>query len=248
MKRSFHFTCRRLPARAAILALCSASQLSGAVQVLLNGTISTGEWGFTTFLDETEVGSRAWSFRNDLNPMAPINTGGALSNVTPVAVTTTGGSDLIISGANFAALSGFDWGSGFSDQAARNAMSNGSGFFGEFSITIAPSAVVSGTTYRVELLAFARFAEDRRFNVSANGVDQVTDWTILNAPPYNQVLEFDVLADEAGIVLNLGPGSVETGVDTLAYVHALAITPIPEPNQLAVLGVFALGLLFRRAR
>ncbi len=207
--------------------LCAAGTLSAAPEALLNGTINTGEWGFTTFLDQTEVGSRAWSFRNDTDPLAPINTGGILSNVTPAAVTTTGGSDLTISGAGFAGISGFDWGATFTDRAARNAMANGAGFFGEFSITIDPAILVSGTTYHVEILAFAGFAGDRRFNVSANGVDRVTDWTIFNATPYNQVLEFDVVADAGGIVLNIAPGSPEAGVDTNPYIHALAITPIP---------------------
>lgn len=211
-------------------ALGMANHSTAAPEVLLNGTLSTSALGFTTFLDETEVGSRAWSFRNNTNPMAPINTGGALSTVTPEAVTLTGGSDLTITGALYAGITGYNWGAGFTDQAARNAMTNGTGFFNSpMSITIEPSALINGQVYRVELLAFTGFAPDRRFNVTANGVDRVTDWTILNTSPFNQVLEFEVAADAGGIVLDITPGSEG---DTNPFIHGLAITPLSEDTDM----------------
>ncbi len=227
------------------------STFAHGAEILLNGATSSSAWGFRTFLDVTTTGSRAWVLRNSNDAMSPIATGGALSSVTPTAVTLAGAPDLTITGALHAPLAGFLW-SGDPDQAARDAFSNGTGFHtggGTMTINIPASVALTGTTYHVEVLAMAGFSLDRRFNVNANGTDFATNWTVIaNAlDNFNDVLEFDVPANAGGITFTITPGT-DGGVDTNPYLHAIAISPVPEPGSAALLGAAGLLLARRRTR
>ena len=199
-----------------LVATGAFSSAHGA-EILLNGATSTSAWGFRTFLDVTTTGSRAWVLKNSTDPVSPIATGGALSSVTPTAVTLAGAPDLTITGALHAPLGGFAW-SGDPDQAARDAFSNGTGFHtggGTMTVNIPASVALTGTTYHVEVLAMASFSLDRRFNVSANGTDFATNWTVIaNAPDnFNDVLEFDVPANAGGITFTITPSAADGRID-----------------------------------
>ncbi len=233
-----------------ILTVGFTASVTNGAEILLNGATSTSQWAFRTFLDSTQPGSRAWVLNNSSNPLPPIQTGGLLSSLTPISVSLTGAPDLTITGSLHAGISGFSW-SGDPDQAARDTLTNGSGFYnpGTISLNIPASIATTGQLYHVEVLSFAAFAADRRFNVSANGTPFATNWTIIaNAPNnYNDVLEFDLAANSSGITVNFSLGS-DPGVDTLPFVHAIAITPIPEPSStLLLVGSSALALR-RRSR
>lgn len=216
-------TLKSLGAFTAVLFFLTNDRALGADEILLNGTTSEGVFAFTNFLDTTEIGSRAWSFRVDEAVLEPIETGGELASVRPVAVGLSGGEGLVFgAGTAHAGVGGFAWG-GVSDQAARDAMSNGSGFHSLSTIRVEPSVASEGTTYLVELLSLAAFAPDRRFNVTANGLPRVTDWTILAGAPFNRVLEFEVVADANGILLEIAGGSEG---DSNPYLAGMALTPI----------------------
>jgi hypothetical protein len=193
-----------------------------------------GVWAFRNFLDETKVGSRCWVFKNSAAPVAPIVTAGELTSVTPVATQLDGLPDLTITGANHAGLSGYEW-TGDPDKPARDAFSNGSGFYttATMNIRIPPSIATEGRLYRMEILALAYpdpAWPDRRFNVAVNGVPLIQNWQVLLAGNYNSVFEFDIQANASGIALTLDKGT-DAGVDTNPYVHAIAITPIPTPAE-----------------
>jgi hypothetical protein len=225
---------------------------AGGAEILLNGATSTSQWGFRTFLDATAAGSRAWLLNNSNSPVMPIQTGGALTSVTPVALTLGGAPDLTITGSLHAPLSGFTW-TGDPDIVARDAFTNGSGYHtggGSMSLNIPSSIATTGQLYHVEVLAFAGFGLDRRFNVAANGTTYATNWTLIADAPnnYNDVLEFDIIANGAGITLNIDPGT-DGGVDTNPFIHAIAITPVvPEPGSTALLAGAGLLILRRRSR
>lgn len=204
------------------LACCASMPFALATETLLNGTTSTSTFGFTSFLDATATGSRAWSFRQDGAVLAPINTGGVLSTVTPVSVGLAGNADVMFGvGTAHAGVSGFSW-AGLPDTAARGAMANGSGFHQLSSITIGSAAAIEGVTYHVELLAFGAFSALRSFDVAANGISRVDDWAIVQAPNYNHVLEFDVVANASGIQISILRGA---DGDANPYLSAMAITP-----------------------
>lgn len=230
---------------AALVTLFVTEGQSSAAQVLLNGTIESSAFGFTNFLDNTGPDTRAWSLRQDGAVLPAINSGGTQSTIVLESVPLAGGSDLsIAAGTGHAGLSGFLW-TGLPDQAARDAMSNGSGFFSLSTIAIGPGAATAGTTYHVEILAMSAFAPDRRFDVSANGLARVDDWTIVPGSTFNSVIEFDVLADASGILLEFAPGSEG---DTNPYIHAISLTAVPEPASTALLGLAGFGALLRRRR
>jgi hypothetical protein len=162
-----------------------------------------------------------------------------------VGVLTSGSPDLTITGASFAGVGFYEW-FGDPDKAARDAFSNNTGFYGaSITITVPPGIATAGTAYHVELLGQFGFSNDRRFNVAANGIPMVTNWTILNSGNSNSVLEFDITPGASGITLALTTGT-DAGVDTMPYVHALAITPVPEPGSLGF--VVAAGLFAMRRR
>jgi hypothetical protein len=227
----------------------TASVASGA-EILLNGATSTSQWGFRTFLDATQTGSRAWVLNNTNNPVPAIQTGGVLSSLTPVAVTLAGAPDLTITGSLHAGISGFAW-TGDPDQAARDAFSNGSGFFNSAGMTvnIPASIATTGQLYHIEVLAFSSFAFDRRFNVTANGTPFATNWTVIADAPnnYNDVLEFQLAANATGLTFNFAPGT-DPGIDATPFVHAIAITPIPEPGSATLLAGAGMLALRRRSR
>ena len=233
-----------------ILTAGFTASIANGAEILLNGATSTSQWAFRSFLDDTQVGSRAWVLNNSSTGLPPIQTGGILSSVTPISISLTGAPDLTITGSLHAAITGFSW-SGDPDQAARDTLTNGSGFYnpGTLSLNIPASIATTGQLYHVEVLSFAGFAIDRRFNVSANGTPFATNWTIIASAPnnYNDVLEFDLAANASGITVNFSPGT-DPGIDPLPFIHAIAITPIPEPSStLLLVGSSALALR-RRSR
>ena len=240
-----------------VAAAASIVPTSADASVLLNGATDTREAAFPSFLDNTWATTRAWAFPKTSDHT--LLTGGVLSSLDVVAVGPAGGAGITISNSEnggvprTADLNGYSWAYGYagSDLAARNELANdGGGIWsdhGDLTINIPASIVPDGMLARVELLAVAGLAGVRTMDVSANGVPYVTDWDLRAdaANHWNSVLAFTATGNATGLTLVIGGGSFG---DVNPYIHALAVTPVPEPATLSLLALGGLALLRRRKR
>ena len=250
-------------ARALVIAQCLVALSVAALivpspahaTVLLNDATDTREAAFPSFLDDTWAATQAWAFPKSSDHT--LLTGGALSSLNVVAVGPTGGAGITISNSEnggvprTADLNGYSWAYGYggADIAARNELANdGGGIWslgGDLTINIPASIVPAGMPARVELLAVAGLANVRTMDVAANGVPFATDWDLIRdgANHWNSVLGFTVTGNATGVTLVVGGGSFG---DVNPYIHALSVTPVPEPATLSLLALGGLALLRRR--
>ena len=249
--------------RVHVLALSAAAVVTAAAparaaQQLHNGATESRTAAYQGFVDNTTAETRAWSFFSTRDHT--FNTNGGASTITVEALTNTGAPDLTITNSEnggvprTAVLSGYDWSYGYggSDLGERNHLANDSGIWsqgGTLTINVPAAVATPGELHHVELLAVAGFTPVRVFSVSANGTPFVTEWNVREgaADHWTALLEFDVAAGAEGISIAVSPGT-EPGVDINPFIHALSVTPVPEPSAALLGGLGLLALAVRRRR
>ncbi len=217
-----------------------------AISVSVKATTweSFGDWAFTNLVSEnvndTTVG---WYFSSVGGLSGQQINGVSFSGVT-VGETEESGSSGILSWSSAAgySLAGlFNWNEPYSTQ---NAMSVG-GLWSQSDSTMSLDLdIAAGTDYVIELVSLQPSGGDSRtFDLSVDGALTINDYYVPSTSPFNVCVKIYGTSD-GNVDLDFTVGSYG---DTAPAFSIIAVTQIPEPASIAMLGVvLGAGFFIRR--
>lgn len=117
-------------------------------------------------------------------------------------------------------------------------------------IHLGPSIDVTATVgdlYQVQLLFFADFVPDRRFDITVDGVLFADDFTVEINPNHDQIIyRFDVTADSNGIDIDITDGPADPHgnpfVQGIVVENVTDVVPEPATYLLSIIALLALGI------
>lgn len=140
----------------------------------------------------------------------------------------------------------YGWGSGASEEEARNGMSHGGLFASSDGSMGLEITLDAGTQYIVEIVAMQPFeAEDRTMDIAVDNVLLFDDWTVRsNEGNFNSLLRFGGISDG---IIDIDFTSGSAGITDPA-ITIVTVTPVPEPATLLMLAAGGIGMLRRKSK
>lgn len=205
---------------------------------------SSGVWAFTNLVSEANETSVGWYF-SSMNGLSGQQINGVDFSGVTVGTTEGSGSSGILSWSSAAGydLSGrFYWGESYSTQ---NAMSVG-GLWSQSDLLMSLDLdIAAGTDYVIELVSLQPSGSgSRTFDLYVDGALTINDYYVPSTDPFNVCVKIYGTSD-GNVDLDFTGGSYG---DTAPAFSIIAVTQIPEPASITLLGVICACGLFIRSR
>jgi hypothetical protein len=202
------------------------------------------DWAFTNVVSEANETTVGWYFSSTNGLSSQQINGVNFSGVT-VSTTEGSGSSGILSWSSAAgySLSGFDWHEPYSAQSAMSVGGLWSYDDGAMSLDLNIAAGIDYVISVVTLMSYSETQDYRTYDVSVDGALVADDVTTVGSDPFNTCVKIYGTSD-GNVDLDFSSGS--SGDPAPAF-SIIAVTQIPEPASIAMLGIIlSVGFFIRR--